>query len=1153
MKPCLLLLTLLSFEITDLAGSLNLQDQEGVLSSLDRVIENVISYELDPLLQSSAFKPKPQATYPPYLLCYRSPSSSFDPDEIKNFFLSSSQEDFFFFKAPKKELKKQHLIFSQTSNLLLIDLEIQYHVDDVYRFVTYPKKEKNSFSNHSFPSIPFEEMASAYLIDFVLSQIDQTSTLIQLPSLLPAKSSFPFFSSKCARSLLAINIDIQTIESIKERLKLHPEFELLFKSYISPPCLKSPSTKTPSPSFSFDEDKIPPFSSLNLTPYTQKTRLATTLYLTFEAPFSLLIEKEKELPLFVAYLLEDPGKNFPSNPTIEVVSTHTSLTPFRLEEEEPIYLQKPRFLQSKTWAREIVRQVEEHFLKTAMLSLCVQQRKKEEDVRRCRHLLPEKEHQTLDRLSLNNQNRILEEASYPLSLQITETSTLLSPMAIASTVKKASLPSIHSPLFNSLLPHVLELKKKTESSLFLTSCLPKTELKKTLLILSSHLKPPQETSQNVVETLNILSTEPPSLNAIALNPLSKKVPKRTSSILPPPNPLYPVIFLTEAKGIDAFFSPLATTEIMKKTLSFAFSLKVEKSTSSETLQLALEESGHSLQSLEIPSIQSEISLKPSLLAPKAYALAPYLKHEDPSYSLTHVAPKKPAKAPLNPFNHLSTAFDLEFPHIDFNIEESLVLTLYNGHTFIKEGFGVALVTKELVKSLTSEEFFHQEIEKDPLLCHHKSASSPRKEKRKIGTPFIEIEETTSLFSRPLKEIIALFDSEKESEVFSPLTIQARDFSSHSRHQRLNRIYRHLTADYLHFPTLEELSTDSLHNPFEIYVEFVPDTYKNGYLFSCELKLPKAFNYPSEKTHYLFLIDRSKAVEKHRFTLFKNALSRSLSYLKEGDTFNIALFDTKAKYLFSKDQEVNESSLSKAKHFLSNEEHAKLFKTMNLYDLIYEAKEESSYRESLTNVVILTSSTTISDLRTKRSDLKKIMSEKGQDFSLFIATCCNKTARAQQELLCTWNHGEMLYSPTNASFGRKFASLIRRISQPVARNIQLTPIATKETGNITLISSKEFDQPSLYSDNIYKFHGTIENLSDFELFLQGTGQRDYLNITQTISFDKALKVGRGLRSEIAKKEALLYYQSYLEEGDTSYLEKASLITQPYDIELPHQWD
>ena len=68
--------------------------------------------------------------------------------------------------------------------------------------------------------------------------------------------------------------------------------------------------------------------------------------------------------------------------------------------------------------------------------------------------------------------------------------------------------------------------------------------------------------------------------------------------------------------------------------------------------------------------------------------------------------------------------------------------------------------------------------------------------------------------------------------------------------------------------------------------------EGGYLFSLSF-IPKVdMSQHRLKQNYYFLIDRSSTIERNRYQSFKRAVIRSIGSLREGDHFNVVIFDSK---------------------------------------------------------------------------------------------------------------------------------------------------------------------------------------------------------------------------------------------------------------------
>ena len=387
----------------------------------------------------------------------------------------------------------------------------------------------------------------------------------------------------------------------------------------------------------------------------------------------------------------------------------------------------------------------------------------------------------------------------------------------------------------------------------------------------------------------------------------------------------------------------------------------------------------------------------------------------------------------------------------------------------------------------------------------------------------------------------------------PVKIETKDKTTHEVHYKLNRYHRDCATVYSDVPSLEKLRTSSMQNPFKPLVQYTPKSKRGGYYFSVDLKLDENHGFRREKQATIFVIDRSSSVEKQRFEVFKRAVSKSLPYLKRGDYFNIIVYDNKAKKLSEVNLPVSENNLRRARRFLDDEQHAALFKSFDIYDLIEKLGQEAKDERHLSHIVLLTEPKPLKNLRKKRREMRKVIKNNNRDYSLFIATACQREGQPMADLLTAFNGGHALFSPTNAAFPRKFSALIRQISQPVLRDLHVVALRRKTGEMIKLYPSSPKGESHLYALKTTTIHGEVDDLEDLELFLQGRVGKRFINLSQDISFDKAIRAGRSMRRAIAKKEALIYYQSYLDDGEIVHLERAAKLLNPHSVSLPHKWD
>lgn len=346
-----------------------------------------------------------------------------------------------------------------------------------------------------------------------------------------------------------------------------------------------------------------------------------------------------------------------------------------------------------------------------------------------------------------------------------------------------------------------------------------------------------------------------------------------------------------------------------------------------------------------------------------------------------------------------------------------------------------------------------------------------------------------------------------------------------------------------------LETIGFENLFETKVSYVQKEGSNGYFFCCKIKPNPKLHFVSPKQNYIFLIDASGSIKKNRYDTFREGVNRSLDYLKEEDSFNILIADSEVHPMHGYSILWNEKNLKKGKTFLAEKQFRGYFANYNTFDLLsqvlpYLQKE----RENV--IILLTDGSSLQNLKTHRETLKELIKQnkQGISFSLYTAASGQKNNLAMLEVLSRFNGGELMYSQTNTAFPRKFARFIKHMESFIAKEIRLNTLFTVPNDKIEFYPNL-VSLPSLYFDEPYTIYGTIDELKEFDLLLQARSGEHWLNIKQTISFEKAEKGGHSLRRKCALQQAYTCYDYYLSKEDPFFLKEAEKLLNPYLIDSP----
>ncbi|HSX04316.1 MAG TPA: hypothetical protein VLG76_06265 [Rhabdochlamydiaceae bacterium] len=332
---------------------------------------------------------------------------------------------------------------------------------------------------------------------------------------------------------------------------------------------------------------------------------------------------------------------------------------------------------------------------------------------------------------------------------------------------------------------------------------------------------------------------------------------------------------------------------------------------------------------------------------------------------------------------------------------------------------------------------------------------------------------------------------------------------------------------------------------EIHVDvsYTLDPEAHKYIFS--LVVNPDFDLEAEplQQNFYFIIDRSNSVKKQRFNGYKRAVQRALSALQEGDKFNIHIIDKTISRLSEKNLFVSAKNLKLAEEFLEKEDYKPFFSGNDLYtslDRIFSFAQTSDELHSA--VLISDGNTLLSSVKQKKAILNWAEKNKGK-LNLYTATSGQGNNLVLLDLLSYATSGKLLYSDTNASFPRKLVKLVKDLHDPMVKEVSIDAVANERGNNISIYPSKTI-LPPLHVKKPFVVVGTIDDLEDFTLFIQGRNRGRWLNIKKTISFKDASKGGRSLEKLWAFTQANLCYDQFLKEGKNTHLKEAKKILTPY---------
>lgn len=347
-------------------------------------------------------------------------------------------------------------------------------------------------------------------------------------------------------------------------------------------------------------------------------------------------------------------------------------------------------------------------------------------------------------------------------------------------------------------------------------------------------------------------------------------------------------------------------------------------------------------------------------------------------------------------------------------------------------------------------------------------------------------------------------------------------------------------DIASYGVLDHVDNFSWEENIDIEVSFLPDRETNKYVVSFAIKPEFSADYNSLKQTFYFVIDRSSSIEQARFNNFKRAVQRALSGLREGDFFNIIIVDKKLSRLSERPLAVSVKNIQRATEYLDQTQYKTLFSSGDLYAAFDKLFPSSLPSDQLHTIILLSDGQSILKPSKQQNLLTKC---REKNLSVYTAAAGQGNQLVHLDLLSVCTGGKLLYSDTHTAFPRKLVKLVKDLHDPVVKDITVE-VTAHDPENEVVIHHPSISHSALYARQPYTIIGTLSELSNVTVFLQGRNGEQWYNVKKTISFKDAQKGGRSLEKLWATQEAHLCYHRFLKDGKTTNLKEAQKILAPY---------
>lgn len=334
--------------------------------------------------------------------------------------------------------------------------------------------------------------------------------------------------------------------------------------------------------------------------------------------------------------------------------------------------------------------------------------------------------------------------------------------------------------------------------------------------------------------------------------------------------------------------------------------------------------------------------------------------------------------------------------------------------------------------------------------------------------------------------------------------------------------------------------------FEVRVQLMPHPEGTGYVFSLNLTPTQEIHMESMPQNYYFLIDRSSSIERHRFAAFKRAVLKALSCLQSGDKFNIILFDKKVKRLQPAPILFSKATLQQAEEFLEKEEHAGPFASGDLYASLSSIVPKDLSEQEMHTAILITGGESSQSVEKQRKHISRWLDYNAGEVFVYTAAVGQGNQLILLDLLSSCTGGRLLYSDTHAAFPRKLGKLLLDLRNPLIKDLSITAVPKHAHTEITFYPSGT-QHPCLFAKQPYEIVGTIADLSDFTLLIQGRYKGQWVSISKEVSL-KGAPSSRLLEKRWAKARGKSQYENFLKEGKVAHLLKAKELLKSSGNEL-----
>jgi hypothetical protein len=335
--------------------------------------------------------------------------------------------------------------------------------------------------------------------------------------------------------------------------------------------------------------------------------------------------------------------------------------------------------------------------------------------------------------------------------------------------------------------------------------------------------------------------------------------------------------------------------------------------------------------------------------------------------------------------------------------------------------------------------------------------------------------------------------------------------------------------------------------FDIQLQFFPKEDGEGYTFAASITPTFDISQYSMKQNLYFILDRSNSIERPRFSVFKRAIVKALSYMQPGDAFNIYVVDKKIVKMSPTPIKYSAKALRSAEEFLEKQHAGGHFNTADIYSTLEKLIPDGLPVDEVHTAILLTDGNGLQNTSKQQKLLTRWIDKNNGQLALYTAAVGQKNNLVMLDMLSSISGGKLLYSDTHASFPRKLGKLVLDLRGPVLSDLMITAIPDNAAAHVE-ISNASKHLPTLYSAQPYVIVGTIDEPCNFDLLIQGRHGEEWVTIKKNLSFIEGEKANRTQARQWESLEANTCYLEFLQKGNAELLKEARKILKSTRSEI-----